>query len=251
MKRWIIAFASVILLLQLSACGSAPEVHAPDIAYDLSCDMREVDHFADIFDEKSADEWDAMGMYTILLEGLHTSVLADMHGRDVLAVHAYGQTVELGTDGGLFEDCSPVEIRSIEGAVLVNLTWNYDGKTLLLTKDNCYTFQPEGAISTQIFAQEDGTLTYRRYWGEYETSFAQWDTAPLELCTSRNQFLYETGSAEILNGEVVLTAEETITASDLYDLDAMFAEAKALGQYPEYETADDLFAANQARSNAS
>ena len=39
------------------------------------------------------------------------------------------------------------------------------------------------------------------------------------------------------------TAVETVTVSDLYDLDTLFAEAKTQGLYEEYETVDDLLAA--------
>lgn len=245
MKRWIFALISVIMLLGLNACASAPEPTAPAYAYDLAYDMTDYDYFSEIFEEKSSEEWDAMGAYTLLLNGLHTPVLVDMKGMDVLAVHAYGQTAELGTAGALFQDDTPVSIQSAEGALVVNITRDYDGETLILTDERCHRFQPEGAVSTQVFVREDGSFTYRRYWGEYVTSFDQWDTAPLELCTSRDQFLYETGHAVIRNGEVVLTPELTLTVSDEYDLDAMFAEAKASGMFEEYETVDALLDANK------
>ena len=246
MKRWIFALIGVVILLGLTACASAPETGVPDDAYDLAYDMTDYDHFADIFHAKSYDEWASMGAYTILLRGLHTPVLVDMDGMDVLAVLAYDQNAELGAAGAVFQDDCPVGIRSTENAVVVNISRDYDGQTVILTQGRCYKFQPEDNISTQVFVQEDGSLTYHRYWGEYVTSFEQWDTAPLDLCTSREQFLYETGHAEIRDGEVVLTAEETVCVSDLYDLDAMFAEAKAQGLYPEYETVEDLLAANAA-----
>lgn len=277
MKRWIMTLAIVIILLQLSACASTPEiqtpetqtpeiqstevqtpetqttevqpteVQTPELHCDLSYDMQKIASFADIFDEKSAEEWDAMGTYTILLEGLRTPVLVDMDGMDVLAVSAYGQTAELGTAGSVFQDSCPVSIRSTERAVVVNISRDYSGETMILTEGQCYKFQPVEAISTQVFVQKDGTLRYYRYWGEYVTSFEQWDTAPLDLCTSRDHFLYEEGYAEIRNGEVVFIPENTVTVSDKYDLDTMFAEAKVSGTYEEYETVDALLAANQAR----
>ena len=195
MKRWIFALIGVTMILALTACVSAPETSVPDADYDLAYDMTDHNHFADILDERSLDEWDAMGGYTILLRGLHTPVLVDMHGMDVLAVRGYGQTAALGTAGSLFQGDCPVSIRSTEKAVVVNISWDYDGETVILTADRCYKFQPEKNISTQVFVQEDGTLAYGRYWGEYVTSFEQWETAPLELCTSRDHFLYETGRA--------------------------------------------------------
>lgn len=249
MKKWFAILACMILLFGLASCTPAPEAQIPADAYDLAYDMNHYSHFANIFDEKAAHEWDAMGSYTILLEGLHVPVLVDMSGMNVLAVRAHGQTIELGTDGQLFQDCSPVSICSTEDAVIVNISWDYNGKTFLLTANQCYSFQPEGDISTQIFVQENGVLTYRRYWGEYVTSFEQWDTAPLDLCTSREQFLYETGRAEIKENEVILIAENTVIVLDQYDLDAMFAEAKAAGEYAQYDTVDDLLAANLAKAS--
>lgn len=254
MKRWILALISIIMLLGLICCAAAPEskdpgVGVPEETYDLVYDMTDYSHFADIFDAKPFDEWDGMGAYTILLSGLHTPVLVDMNGMDVLAVRAYDQIAELGTAGSVFQGDCPVSIQSAENAVVVNISWDYDGETVILTEGRCCKFQPEGDISTQVFVQEDGTFAYGRYWGEYVTSFEHWDTAPLELCTSRDHFLYETGHAEILNGEVILTPEKTVTVSDEYDLDTMFAEAKASGLFEGYETVDALLSANQASAN--
>ena len=246
MKRWIAALMSVLMMLALAACASAPETTVPQDAYDLAYNMADYDWFSDIFEEKTSEEWDAMGAYTILLEGLDTPVLVDMSGRDVVAVHAYDQTAELGDAGTTYQDETPVSIRSAGNVVVVNISWDHDGETILLTQGKSYTFQPDGDISTQIYVGEDGVLAYGRYWGEYVTSFDQWETAPLELSTSREQFLYETGHAEIVDGEVVLTPEKTVTLADVYDLDALFAEAKANGFFEEYETVDALLAANQS-----
>ena len=250
MKRWIFALISVIMLLGLTACASAPEPTAPAYAYDLAYDMTDYAYFSEIIEEKSSEEWDAMGDYTLLLNGLHTPVLVDMKGMDVLAVHAYGQTAELGASGATYQGEIPVGIRTTENAVVVNITLDHSGQTWILTDDKCHAFLREGDVSTQVYVQEDGTLAYGRYWGEYLTSFEQWDTAPLELCTSRDHFLYETGRAEICGAEVILTPGKTVTVSDEYDLDAMFAEAKAFGMFEEYETLDALLAANRARTGA-
>ena len=248
MKRWIAALISM-MMLGLAACASAPAPSDPVVAYDLAYDMADYDYFSEIFDEKSSEEWDAMERYTMLLEGLHTPVVVNMNGMDVLSVSAYGQTAELGEAGAAYQGDCPVDIQSAENALVVNISWDYDGETIILTESRCFKFQPEGAISTQIFAQPDGTLAYYRYWGEYATSFFQSDTAPLELCTSRDHFLYETGHAEIVGGEVVLTTENTVTVSDEYDLDALFAEARDNGFFEAYETVDQLLAANQAKAN--
>ena len=249
MKRWIAALISLMMMLGLAACTSAPTPTEPVASYDLAYNMENYDYFSEIFEEKSSEEWDAMGRYTMLLEGLSTPVVVTLEGMNVLSVSAYGQTAELGEAGAVYQGDCPVDMQSAENALVVNISWDYDGETNILTESRCFRFQPEGAISTQIFAREDGTLTYYRYWGEYATSFFQSDMAPLELCTSRDHFLYETGHAEIVGGEVVLTAENTVTVADEYDLDALFAEARDNGFFEAYETVDQLLAANQARAN--
>lgn len=245
MKRWTLVLISMLLLLALAACASGPEATIPTDEYDLAYDMQEYGHFADIIDERAMEE----GQYTILLNGLHTPVLVEMDGMDVLSVRAYGQTAELGAAGTAFQGSTPVSIRATEDAVVINMSRDFDGETILLTQAQCHRFQPDGEISTQVYVREDGTLAYGRYWGHYVTSFEHWDTAPLDLCTGRDQFLYETGDAEILDGEVILTPENTVTVSEAYDLDAMFARARETGAYDAYETVDALLAANQAGAN--
>lgn len=249
MKRWILLLTAIAIFLSLTACTTPEEAPLPELKYDLAYDMGRYSFFSEIFDEKEAEEWDAMGSYTLLLNGFSTPVLVDMDGRNVQSVRAYGQTAQLGTDGELFQDDCPVSIKAGSNAVVVNISWDYDAKSYILTEDGLHSFLPENGISTRIIVNLlDGSLAYYRYWGEYVTSFEQWDTAPLDLCTSREQFLCETGSVEIVSGEVVLTAYKTVTVSDEYDLDTMFAEAKASGQYEAYETVDDLFAANNAKN---
>ncbi len=248
MKKLFAAFLCLLVLMGSVACAQTPPVTAPEKAYDLAYDMANYKSFAHIFEEKSPEDWAAIGQYTILLNGLHTPVYVDMDAMDVLSVWAYGQTVSLGTDGCLFQEVTPVNIASTADAVVVNISWDYDGKTIILTKNQCHTFQPQGSISTQIFVEADGSLRYYRYWGEYVTSFDHWVYAPLGLCTNRDQFLYEKGKAALVDGEFVLTPTQTVTVSDKYDLDALFAEAKAAGQYEAYENVDALLEANKNRA---
>ena len=210
---------------------------------ELVFDMNDYKSFGYIFDEKTDEEWNSMGRYTIRLEGLSTPVTLEMDGQLVLSVSAYDQTKIVNI--GPYQTYIPASFSCTDNAIIVNESLDYCGSTWILTAGGCYEFHPEGSFSTQGYVSKDGTMQYIRYWGEYVTTFNQ--TSPLMVCTSRDQFLYETGRAEIVDGEVVLTVEETVVLLDLYDPDAMFAEAKAYGMFTEYETLDELFEANKAR----
>ncbi len=209
---------------------------------ELVFDMNDYKSFGYIFDEKTDEEWNSMGRYTIRLEGLSTPVTLEMDGQLVLSVSAYDQTKIVNI--GPYQTYIPASFSCTDNAIIVNESLDYCGSTWILTAGGCYEFHPEGSFSTQVYVSKDGTMQYSRYWGEYVTTFNQ--TSPLMVCTSRDQFLYETGRAEIVDGEVVLTVEETVVLLDLYDPDAMFAEAKAYGMFTEYETLDELFEANKA-----
>ena len=262
MKRWILALISIAMLLGLTACvfapeGNDPEISVPEETYDLVYDMQDYEFFSDIFEEKSVDEWTSMGCYTMLLKGLHTPVVVNMDGTDVLSIGAYDQTVELGM-AGLADDYndgfSPVYyIRSTQDAVVIRVSvGEYPDDSILITKERCYTFQPENDHSTTVFVREDGTLGYCRSWCDFEMLYMQCDYQSLSFITSRDELLYETGYVEIVDGDVVLTAEKTVVLSDeadQYDLDAMFTEGKAAGAFEEYDSLDELLAANQARAN--
>ena len=244
MKRRILALIGIVLMLALTACAAAPEADAADLVYD----MTEYNHFGDIFEAKAPEEWESMGAYTVLLEGLDTPVTVHMDGTDVLSVDAFGQTAELGESGlanEYHDGYSPVyDIRSTKDAVVIRVSGGeFSEDSILITKDGCHTFRPENGYYTSIFPGEDGTLDYSRTW-ERMNDFEQMGFEALATCTGRDEPIGETGTVEIVGGEVVLTPVVTVTVSDGYDLDALFAEGKEAGAFEAYETLDDLLAAN-------
>ena len=255
MKRWILALIGIAILLGLTACASAPEVIEPEISvpeetYDLVYNMQDYDFFSEIFDEKSVDEWTSMGRYTMLLEGLHTPVVVNMDGTNVLSINAYNQTVEMGTAGladEYHENLSPVDyICSTQDAVVIRVSGGEQpDDSILITKDRYYTSQQEDGCKINYIVRDDGTLGYRCTWHD-PIDFEQMDFYALENYTSRDQLLYETGHVEITDGDLFRTAEETVVLSDLFDLDALFAEAKEAGAFEEYDSIDALLDANQA-----
>ena len=250
MKRWIVMLMSILMLFCLTACA-APGV--PGETYDLVYDAKNYDFFSEIFEEKSMDEWTSMGRYTMLLNGLHTPVVVTMDGTDVLTIGAYEQTVELGTAGladEYHDGLSPVYyIGSTQDAVVIRVSGGESSDdSILITKDRYYTFQQENDCDTNFFVREDGTLEYCRTWND-PAVLEQMGFHALESCTGRDEVLYETGCAEIVDEKMVLTAEETVVLSDVFDLEALFAEAKAAGVFEEYDSVDALLAANQASVN--
>ena len=244
MKRRILALIGIVMMLALTACAAAPEADAADLVYD----MNDYDFFWQVLEEKSPEEWERMGAYTVLLEGLDTPVTVHMDGTDVLSVDAFGQTAELGESGlanEYHDGYSPVyDIRSTKDAVVIRVSGGeFSEESILITRDGCHTFEPENGYYTSIFPGEDGTLDYSRTW-ERMNDFEQMGYEALATCTGRDEPIGETGTVEIIGGDVVLTPEVTVTVSDGYDLDAMFAEGKEAGAFEAYETLDALLAAN-------
>lgn len=248
MKKMVLLLCAVMLVL--SACGADQAQNGgttvpttqPSVSYDFTFNMGEYAHFDYIFEEKTQEQWEQMGQYTLLLTGMDTPVVVHMEGMTVVSVNAYGHRAQ--TDISPYQGDTPANIQSTAGAVVITESLDYESSTWLLTADGVTAFRPVDGISTQISVTQDGSLRYYRYWGEYVTSFEQWDYAPLDLCTGRDHFLYETGDVVFVDGEAIFQANETVTVSDLYDLDALFETAKAEGKYPEFNCVDELLAFN-------
>ena len=244
MKRRIFALIGIVLMLALTACAAAPEADAADLVYD----MNDCDSFAQVFQQKSLEEWESMGRYTMLLKGIPTPVVVHMDGTDVLSVDVFGQSVELGESGLANEyndGFSPVDnISSTKDAVVIRvIDGEYSEESIVITKDRCHMFRPENGYYTAVFVGDDGSLGYCRTWDRMN-DFEQMRFSALANCAGRDEPLYETGRVEIKGDDLVLTAEETVVLSEMYDLEALFAEGKDAGVFEAYETLHALLAAN-------
>ena len=244
MKRWILALTVAMMVLGLVACAAVPGAD-----YDFTCGMKNYDSFSQIFEEKPLAEWESMGRYTMLLKGLSTPVVVHMDGTDVVSIDAFDQTVELGESGladAYHDGLSPVyDIDSTQKAVVIRVSGGeFSEDSIVITKDRCHTFQPENGYFTSVFVGDDGALAYRRTWHTL-ADFEQSGFYALESCTGRDDPLYETGRVEIKGDDLVLTAEETVVLSEMYDLDALFAEGKAAGAFEQYDSLDALLDANK------
>lgn len=269
MKKWSAWILTLIAILSLCSCKTntpeaptqtptttpvvptVPSGTDPDQKKNLVYDMTNYQWFSDIFEEKPVTEWNAMGQYTIVLEGLHTPVVVNMDGASVLSISAFDQTVELGTDGtadDYHDGYSPVSsIRSTQDAVVIHVSFGEQGDgSILITNGRYFKYPGKDGGSIFLWVKDDGTLGYRQTW-VYADDIEEEGYYALERLTGREQVLYKNGTAEIADGELVLTAEETVVFSDLFDPDAMFTEAKAAGMFTKYETLDELFQANKAK----
>lgn len=269
MKRCILLIVVFCLLLSMTACAAVsgegkkpeaavpsitdpsvtePDVTDPDVIEDLVYDMSNYEWFSDIFEEKDIEHWNAMGHYTIHLGGLHTPVVVNMDGTSVLSISAFDQTVELGSDGmadDYHDGYSPVQrIRSTNDAVVIHVSFGEMGDgSILITKNQIFKYPKEYDSSIFLWVKDDGTLGYRQTWIDPKIEIEGWHM--LYYPTSRDMMMYQEGTAEIVGGELALTVEKTVLLSDYFNLDTMFAEAKAEGWFEEYETLDELFEANK------
>ena len=239
--RWFAEYETVDDLLAANKAEWGPA--------ELVYDMNDYDFFSHIFHKKPVEEWNARGRYTIRLEGLHTPVAVNMDGTSVLSVTAFDQTVYLGRAGmayDYFDGYSPIDyIRSTKDAAVIRICGGESPDDfILITKDKIFKYPNKRDGQISLWVKEDGTLGYRQTW-IYPDDIEEACFIALEWFSSRDQLLFQNGSAEIVGGELVLTAEETVVLSDLFDLDTMFAEGKAAGNYTEYETLDELFEANK------
>ena len=230
---------------------TVPDVTDPEEENELVYDMSNDKWFSGIFTEKDVEEWNAMGRYTIRLDGLHTPVVVNMDGTSVLSITAFDQTVELNAMASeYFDGYSPVDcIRSTEDAVVIRINGGETSDEFILITANKYVHYPnqrDGHIS--LWVEDDGTLGYRQTY-LFMDDIEEMGRHVLYQLTSRDQVLHNEGHAEIINGEVVFTAEKTVVFSDHFDADAMFASCKEWGVFAEYETVDELFAANKARED--
>ena len=230
---------------------TVPDVKDPEEKNELVYDMANHQWISQIPEQETVEEWNALGQYTLRLEGLHTPVILNMDGTSVLSVTAFDQTIDLGGAGmasDYFDGYSPVNyIRSTKDAVVIRINggemWD---DFILITKEDYFRYPNEHDGHIALWVDEDGTLGYRQTY-LFMDDIEEMGSHVLYQLTSRDQVLHNEGHAEIINGEVVFTAEKTVVFSDHFDADAMFSESKAAGEFTEYETLDELFEANKAR----
>lgn len=245
MKKVLLGWLCATLLFTATACTKEPAVTETPPLTDtvLTCDMGEYAWFSDFFAEQEESDWAEKGRYSLRVTGLCVPVTVEMDGSTVLSVSAFGHTAEV--ELAWYQDAVNAEIQGTDAVIVVRDCEEWDSRSWVFTAKTCRAFLPEQNVSTIVRVDEEGALRYIRATNDYNTSFNQWDTAPIDCCVSRDDFVYETGRVELVDGEPVLKPEESYTVSELYDLDALFADAKQNGMYAQYSTVDEVLNANR------
>lgn len=205
-----------------------------------------VDHrdFSDlccyIEDSYLMDEWES---YTVTVTGLCTDVVLHMEYLDVVAAEAYGRTleVEIPSEEGLI--CAGVQYDPSNEVVILY----GDDRSWLVGQDCEYAFLPENNVSTVVRLNAMGNLAYYRE-ADYVNYHEQWATGLLDSVSHRGALYRESGVVSVGDEQPELTMRYRETVSDVCDLDAIFAAAKALGwaDYDAFDSADDVLADNKA-----
>lgn len=203
-----------------------------------------VDHkdFSDlccyIEDSLLMDEWES---YTVTVTGLCTDVVLHMEYLNVVAAEAYGRTLEvnIGADEGLVD----ANVNQYEDMILLTSSYN----SWIIGPDWEYTFPEDDSVCTYLYVDEAGQLVYWQHGG-YTYYSEQWATGLLDSVSDRGALYSEEGTVTVEDRKPILHVTHRKTVSDVCDLDAIFAAAKALGwaDYDAFDSADDVLADNKA-----
>lgn len=132
-------------------------------------------------------------------------------------------------------------------AIILNI-WDND-YTLIITPNGSWSRYPENGRSLMVYRDSEDNLVAKESATKFPLdTLEQYAYAPLERATSRDDFFYATGSCTIKGDAVLPNLTDVVTISDVYDLDALFAEAQEQGLFSQYDTLDTMLECN-ARPN--
>ncbi|MEA4832063.1 MAG: hypothetical protein VB118_05535 [Oscillospiraceae bacterium] len=99
--------------------------------------------------------------------------------------------------------------------------------------------------TTSLYRDDDGHLKYFRMAKKFDAN--QFVYGVLYICTGRDEFYSEYGSAEVINNKLKFNAEKTYTLSEKVDLDALFDSwRRSECKDRNYETLDEWIEANKS-----
>lgn len=210
------------------------------VAYDCMDDLMEALHAEGRLEQE---------YHSITIEGLQTPVTFHLRYETLVGYTVYDYTFDVEWEAqeytGLYGNLS-ADLYDYQDAVILNV-WHDDiGYTLIMMPDGGWVHYPTEGRSLMVYVDQEGELVCSKMSTKFNSSIHQWDTAPIDLAGSRDDFYYATGKCTIEGQDVRPVLVEEYTISDVFDLDAIFAQAKADGFYPEYDTVDQLLERNWA-----
>ncbi len=183
----------------------------------------------------------------ITIEGLITPVTFYLDGNVLVGWGVYGYYFDVDQQALPYTQLSgnvTTDLYQYEESLVLNI-WHYDaGYTLIMSPDGGWIHYPFEGRSLMVYRNDSGEMVCSQVATKFNGAVHQWDTAPLDLATSRDDFFYAEGTVVIDGNHVDYDLGEEVTISDVYDLDAMFANAKSRGYYPEFDTLDQLLEQN-------
>lgn len=226
---------------------TGPTLPAPDPdRTKLICNGREYAMLDALMEDLAADGTLEQPSHTVTIQGLKTDVVLEMSATHLDSITAFGYTVRTDTkawdDAHLYGDVV-ADIYDYEDMVILNIWEHETGYTILLMPTGSWSSYPSDGRSTMVYKDASGALRGTQTATKFN-AVSQWDTAPIDLASSRDDLYFSTGHVQIVDGEVRLELSREYTIGEVFDLDAIFAKAKDAGYYPEYETLDQLLAQN-------
>lgn len=179
--------------------------------------------------------------YSVNIYGLCTPIQIEMKNMDVVSIQLYD--FKLDWSMPQFQEEISLTISQWGDTIVLKHMEDVCLCSWIVTPEQHYAFYPDDDLFTEIYVDSELGLRYQRYIGAYMTTLNQDDFAPITLFNSRDAFVYEEGTCTIDDEQAMVTqdSETYYTISDLYDLDAIFADAQAAGMYTEYNSVDTLF----------
>lgn len=247
------------MLLSLAACNNTEPVGttAPTttIATEPTSEMEHYDltqidleGIGELFAQRETET-----LSKIQLDGLCTPVVLELEGTELVSISAYGATVLPDPNAqytSIYGNLIP-ELYDHEGMVFLNIWHDDTGYSCVIFPDGTYkeTF-PDSEYSVMIYVDEEQRMCQSKFALKF-VGLDQWDTAPIDMAVSRDDFYYSIDDASWTKEAGYTTvARESYTISDYFVLDEIFDAAKSEGLYPEFDTVDELLAYNEQRLNS-
>ena len=239
-------------LLSYNSDANQFEVHETEIE-EISCDpdLYEKVSLGSLSDDGGAldrIEYKADGSfkkYEFTLTGLSDTTIIKTEERLIRTITAYGHTLEFTDEDNVsIYGPSGIDVFSTDNAVIVSNVPYHVGDTYIFTEHGIEKITPEEATCVALQVNDSGELRYTRFANKFNVTHS----GALDFATAYDEFYYEEGSADIVEGKLVLSeADSTYTISDKFDLNKEFEMYKQMWENSDCHSVEDVFEFNKNR----